>query len=181
MSDDDRLRWDRRHAGQDPVELDEVALPAVFRPYATEFPVAGRALELACGRGAAAVWLALRGMDVRGVDISPAAVEAARGLARRCRIAERCHFDIVDLDDGLPPGKPVDVLLCNKFRDQRLDHPVLERLAPGGLLALSALSEVGAGPGPFRVRPGELTDAFAVLDVITSGEADGQAWLLARR
>lgn len=50
----------------------------------------------------------------------------------------------------------------------------------GRLLAIAVLSEVGAGPGPFRPAPGELTAAFADLEPIAAGEADGQAWLLAR-
>jgi hypothetical protein len=42
------------------------------------------------------------------------------------------------------------------------------------------LSEVGAAPGPFRAKPGELTAAFAELDPVAAGEGEGQAWLLAR-
>ncbi|MBV8789083.1 MAG: SAM-dependent methyltransferase, partial [Mycobacterium sp.] len=53
--------------------------------------------------------------------------------------------------------------------------------APGGLLAIVVLSEVGASPGPFRAVPGEMPAAFADLDVIDAGEGEGQAWLLARR
>ena len=56
-----------------------------------------------------------------------------------------------------------------------------ERLRPGGLLAICVLSEVGATPGRFRAAPGELRTAFSTLDEIAAGEADGQAWLIARR
>ena len=49
-----------------------------------------------------------------------------------------------------------------------------------GLLAITALGEVGATPGPFRVAAGELPAAFAGLDVIAAGERQGEAWLLAR-
>jgi hypothetical protein len=58
---------------------------------------------------------------------------------------------------------------------------MVERLAPGGLLAISVLSEVGAGPGTYRAPPGELIGAFAGLDLIDEGEGDGIAWLMARR
>ena len=71
-------------------------------------------------------------------------------------------------------------MLCHRFRDPRLDHAIVARLAPGGLVAMVVLSEVGAGPGPFRARPGELLEAFAGLDVVAHGEAGGEAWLLAR-
>lgn len=181
MSDDDRVRWDRRYTERDVVADDEVGLPAVFGPFVDAFPTAGRALDLACGRGGAAMWLARRGLLVRGYDVSPVAIAQARALADRVDLSACCQFDVADLDAGLPAGPPVDVLLCNRFRDARLDQPIIERLSLGGLLAISVLSEVGASPGPFRVKGGELQRAFGGLDVIAEHEADGEAWLLARR
>lgn len=135
---------------------------------------------MACGQGGGAVWLAQRGLDVLGLDISGAAIAAARDLAERCGVDARCRFDVVDLDDGLPDGPPVDVVLCHRFRDRRLYRAMIERLAPGGLLAIAVLSEVGGAPGRFRAAPGELTDAFAGLHMLAAGEGDGWAWLLAR-
>ncbi|PZO68709.1 MAG: SAM-dependent methyltransferase, partial [Sphingomonas taxi] len=129
----------------------------------------------------AAVWLARRGLYVWACDISPVAIAQAKRLAERAGQAERCEFQVVDLDDGLPAGIPVNLLLCNKFRDPRLDGAIVERLAVGGILAISVLSEVGASPGPYRARRGELLQAFSALDVIGAGEADGEAWLLGRR
>jgi hypothetical protein len=58
---------------------------------------------------------------------------------------------------------------------------VLERLVAGGFVAIAALSEVGHGPGRFRVAPGELRAAFGQLDLIAEAEADGVAWLIARK
>jgi 2-polyprenyl-3-methyl-5-hydroxy-6-metoxy-1,4-benzoquinol methylase len=42
----------------------------------------GRALDLACGEGRNAIWLAERGWNVRGIDYSDVAIERARQLAR---------------------------------------------------------------------------------------------------
>jgi hypothetical protein len=59
---------------------------------------------------------------------------------------------------------------------------MMERLRPGGLLAVAVLSEVGEGPGAFRAQPGELHDAFSDdLDGLSEGERDGMAWILARK
>jgi SAM-dependent methyltransferase len=176
----DQRRWDERYASQGPPSADAVGPPGVFADFADAFPTTGRALDIACGRGGATVWLARRGLDVVGFDVSAVAIAQARELAAHSGVDERCRFDAVDLDDGLPDGPPVDVILCHRFRDRRLDHAFIERLAPGGLLATAALSEVGAEPGPFRAAPGELAVAFAGLDVIAAGEGHGQAWLLAR-
>ena len=107
------------------------------------------------------------------------AVCFARDLAARKGVADRCRFDVVDLDTGLPAGPPLDVIVCHRFREPRLDAAMVERLAPGGLLAVAVLSEVGCGPGQFRAAPGELGVAFAGLTIVAQGEADGEAWLLA--
>ena len=117
-----------------------------------------------------------------GVDTSPVAIELAAEHAAEMGVADRCVFRVVDLDQGLPDGPAVDVVLCNLFRDSRLDGAVVDRLVPGGLLAIAVLSEVGAAPGRHRVPAGELRRVFGRhLDVVADGEGGGRAWLLARR
>ena len=177
MSDADQLRWDARYAESGPAHVE---LPTVFADHADEFPVAGRALELACGQGGTAVWLAGRGIQVLGVDISPVAIGRARQLAASNQVDDRCRFSVEDLDAGLPAGEPVDAIVCHRFRAPHLYPAIIERLAPGGLVAISVLSDAGTGPGNYRASPGELTAAFADLDMIAEGERDGVAWLMAR-
>jgi SAM-dependent methyltransferase len=178
MSEDDREHWDRRYAN-DAVGFPD--LPDVFAPLQDLFPTRGNALEIACGQGRLAVWLAQRGMDVLGVDVSPVAIDRARRLAVASGVADRCRFDVVDLDDGLPGGPRADLVVCHMFRDRRLDQPMIDRLAPGGILAVATLSEVGSGPGSFRARPGELPEAFARLEILAEREGDGLALFLGRR
>jgi SAM-dependent methyltransferase len=180
MADEDRHRWDQRYTTQGPPSVNAVEPSDILRRHTDLFPTRGRALDLACGQGLDAVWLARRGLDVWGLDISPVAISQARDLGRRAGVDDRCRFEVADLDDGLPAGPPVDVILCHKFRDRRLDQAIIERLAPGGLLAIAVLSEVGAATGPFRAAPGELRAAFAGLNQVAAGEGEGGAWLLAR-
>lgn len=180
MSDADRARWDEKYARRGPAPVDAVGPPPTFAGHESVFPAAGHALDLACGQGLAAVWLAGRGLQVWAVDVSAVAIGHAQNLARRSGVGDRCRFDVVDLDQGLPAGPPVDVIVCHRFRDRRLDAALIERLTPGGVLAITVLSEVGAAPGPFRVPAGELPAAFAELDLIDAGEGDGDAWLLGR-
>lgn len=180
VTGEDRRRWDERYADKEPPRVDAVGPPTIFAAHADSFPTTGTALDLACGQGLGSVWLARRGMDVWGLDVSAVAINQARELAQHSGVADRCRFDVVDLDNGLPEGPAVDLVVCHKFRDRRLDDAIIDRLKPGGLLAIVALSEVGTAPGPFRATPGELSVAFAALDPIASGESQGYAWLLAR-
>lgn len=185
VTEDDRRHWNERYAAAGPEGIDRLEPPPVFAACEDLFPTTGRALDIACGRGRASVWLADRGMTVAGLDVSPVAIELADELAAMHGCQERCTFAVADLDQGLPSnvtaGPPFDLVLCHLFRQPALDGAVVERLAPGGLLAVAVLSEVGAGPGRFRAAPGELRNAFDHLSVEADGEADGLAWLLATK
>lgn len=181
MTERDRRHWDDRYRIRTPIRSEDVCLPGPFTDHADRFPTAGAALELACGTGAVSVWLAGRGLNVRGLDISEVAIAQARKLAQDNEVGHSCQFDVVDLDAGLPSGVQADVICCFHFRDRRLDRAIIDRLAPGGLLAISVLSEVGAPPGRYRAGRGELTDAFAELHRIAAGEGGGRAWLLASK
>jgi SAM-dependent methyltransferase len=180
MTEQDRVHWDEKYSGDGFAPHSAPGPPTMFAAHEHLFPKLGYGIDLACGRGMAAVWLADRGLTVYGVDVSPVAVRFARDLAERSGVGERCTFDVLDLDVGLPDGPPADVIICHCFRDSRLDNALIGRLAPGGLLAMAVLSEVDHGPGSFRVARGELPAAFSALTSIVEGEADGRAWLLAK-
>jgi SAM-dependent methyltransferase len=97
----------------------------------------GRALDLACGAGRNAVWLAQQGWRVTGVDFSDVALENARQLA-----AERgVEVELIQADvrEWEPPGAAFDlvaVLYLQLPADER--RLVLGRaaaaVAPGGTL-----------------------------------------------
>jgi SAM-dependent methyltransferase len=182
MSDADRQRWDARHAAAGPLSPAPpggvMGVPAL----ADGFPTAGRALDVACGRGGVAVWLARRGLTVDAVDISPTGLAAGARLAAAHGVADRIRWIVHDLDRGLPPvcTGPYAVVVCQLFRDPRGYGALRAALAPGGLLAVTVLSEVGAAPGPFRAPPGELRAAFTGLELLLDRESDGAATLLAR-
>lgn len=176
MSTGDRERWNERYRTV-PVPSDP-AVPAGFAPVVELLPVRGSALDLACGVGAGAVWLAHRGLDVVGVDASDIAIDAARRLAATTGVEDRCRFSVHDLDVGLPPGPAVDLITCHLFSAPGLDAQVMGRLRSGGILAITVLSEVGGEPGPYRAKPGELTERFASLDIRHHREGEGTATLV---
>jgi SAM-dependent methyltransferase len=125
-------------------------------------------------------------MTYWGVDVSPVAIELARQLVELSGVAGSCRFDVFDLDAGLPDGEPVDLVLCYLFRDSRLYRGMVDRLVPGGLLAVAVRSEVDAGTerfpdGSHRARPGELRDAFGHLEILDEGEGNGIARILTRK
>lgn len=171
----DRERWDGRHAV---AGVGAPAPPDALRSRSSLLPAGGRALDVACGRGSVAAWLAARGFDVDAVDVSPVALASGAALEPRVR------WVLADLDAGLPAdcAGPYDVVVCQRFRDPRLYPALAAALAPGGLLVLTVLSEVDDEPGPFRAVAGELAAAFGrLLDVVAHEEGNGSATLIASR
>jgi SAM-dependent methyltransferase len=73
-----REEWNRRYAGS---ELLWTAQPNRFLVAETAGLLPGRALDLGCGEGRNAVWLAEQGWRATGVDFSDVALEKARELA----------------------------------------------------------------------------------------------------
>lgn len=182
MSDADRERWDARHAVGGSLHASPPGALAGKPGLTGAFPSTGRALDVACGRGGVAVWLARRGLVVDAVDVSPVGLAAGSRLAAAEGVGERIRWIAHDLDLGLPRdcSGPYDVVVCQCFRDPACYGALSAALAPGGLLAVTVLSEVGAAPGPFRAPPGELRAAFSGLEILRDRESDGEASLLAR-
>lgn len=91
----DPSRWDERYAnGDTPWESGEPS--SELRRVVSEFPIPiGQALEVGCGTGINAVWLATRGFDVSAFDLSPRAIDRARRRADEAGV--RVSFLIADV------------------------------------------------------------------------------------
>jgi SAM-dependent methyltransferase len=76
----DAAAWDERYAGAELVWTEQ---PNQFVERETAQLVPGRVLDLACGEGRNAVWLAERGWRATGVDFSGVGLDKARQLAER--------------------------------------------------------------------------------------------------
>ncbi|MEJ2870262.1 class I SAM-dependent methyltransferase [Actinomycetospora sp. OC33-EN08] len=169
------MDWNERFAASGP---GEPGPPGVLVGRMDLLPTTGRALDVACGRGTVAVWLAQRGLTVDAVDAAPAGLALGRELAAREGVT--VHWVEADLDEGLPVTGGYDVVVCQRFRDPALYRPLAGLLAPGGVLVVTVLSVVGDAGGRFRAGPGELRAAFADLDVLVDEEGGGEAHLVAR-
>jgi SAM-dependent methyltransferase len=78
----DAERWNERYSGTDLVWS---AAPNVFVEEELSYLPPGRALDLACGEGRNALWLAQRGWDVTAADFSKVAIEKGRSIERMRR------------------------------------------------------------------------------------------------
>lgn len=79
--------------------------PGMMLKRFTEKLPPGHALELGCGKGDDAIWLACNGWTVTATDISATALSYAAENARRAGVEERIIFEQHDLSRTLPRGK----------------------------------------------------------------------------
>lgn len=130
--------WDRRYAGS---ELLWTAQPNRFLVAEVSELPPGRALDLACGEGRNAVWLAEQGWRVTGVDFSGVALEKAHALAEARGVdVEWVRADLVGYEPEVGAFDLVAVLYLQLPAGER--SPILRRagaaLAPGGRLVVVA-------------------------------------------
>lgn len=123
----------------------------------------GRALDLACGAGGNALWLAERGWDVTAVDRSPAAIEAVRRSAGQRGVQVTALVADLEAHEFTITPASWDLILMCRYLQRDLFEPAKLGLAPGGvLIVIVLLAEPLAEKGTqrFRAQPGELPRLF---------------------
>jgi SAM-dependent methyltransferase len=198
VAEADRERWNRRytarHEARDYAFQPTRWLPEVeirLRPPRLD----ARALDLACGGGRNAVWLAERGWTVDAWDLSDVGLAIlARELDRRAARAAplEVYPQQIDLDTATLPTATYDLVLNLLFLDRRLWPSLGAALRPGGLLVFETFVDLPAPTGrrsevspEHLLKPGELRTAFEALGLETVEHDEdgprGTARLLARR
>lgn len=170
---DARAAWNERYATKGMVWGTEP------NRYVAEF-AAGltprRVLDLGCGQGRNAVWLALQGHEVTGLDLSDTGIEQARALAREAGV--EVDFRAVDVvREWQPEPAGFDLVVLSYLQlptdTRRVAHAKAARaLAPGGTVFLIAHHadnlEHGVGGPPYPevlFTEADLEADFGALDI----------------
>jgi SAM-dependent methyltransferase len=162
--------WNQHYA--DPANVDLAADPLLIQ--AVEFLPPGRALDLACGPGRHALYLARLGWRVTAVDCSPVAI----GLLRAQKAGLSIDEHLADLERGEFAIAPNTYrLICDFHYLQRDLFPrIREGIHPGGVFAGAIhLFDETCPATPhnpdFLLHPGELRSLFDGWKVIFYSEA----------
>ena len=157
-------------------DLDAAPTPLVVATASKLAP--GKALDLACGAGRNALWLAGHGWEVTAVDGAHEALEILR-----TRAAERglkINAVVADLEKGefeIEPSRWDLVLMCY-YLQRNLFDLAKRGVAPGGILiSIVHINEPGEEEAPYRLRPGQLEQYFAGWEIIhrCEGKANDSA------
>ncbi|MCB1684826.1 MAG: class I SAM-dependent methyltransferase [Pseudomonadales bacterium] len=171
----DRQKWDRRYsrgselAGAQPSEwlLRSLALAGFDRGD-------GRAaLDVACGTGRDALYLAALGFSVDAVDISPVALAQASAASRERELS--INWLEADLDLAFRPPRTYDLILMIHYVNLPLMEKLTLALRPGGwLVSEQYLHTSGVQVGPrraeYRVASGALAAACGDLEIVEQEE-----------
>lgn len=173
MSAAERDKWDARYRdGAYESRTHPTALLAEWLPRLAR----GRALDVACGAGRNALYLAANGFTVSALDVSAVALERGRSAAaqRGLDIEWLC----ADLDDDAATALPAggfDLIVWVRYVHRTLLPHLVARLNDGGaLLCEQHLATKAPVAGPtstgFRLAPGELARSAPNLRVLHSYE-----------
>jgi SAM-dependent methyltransferase len=138
----------------------------------------GLALDLGCGAGREAIYLASLGWRVIAIDLLPDAIEIAKTFASRYpEISNRIEWVVADVSRSLPEAQNPDLVTMFYFLDRQAIAAAIERLRPGGSVILETFTELhrdrfGKPRSESRVlRTGEAEALVSGLNVQQFSEA----------
>ncbi len=178
MAATDRDRWDAKYSikGTDRTVLNP---PDDWLLQHARGLHPGNALDLACGLGHNAIWLAQQGWSVTGIDISPVGLSLAANLANEAGSGP-INWIAADLETFELPPSTYDLIVVCRYLDRTWIPRQIERaLRTGGLLIYETFCR-GQFARPdnhlcnprFALEPGELLTLFPSLIVEQYEEID---------
>ena len=185
-SDSDKSKWDSLYSkSKDYVFGKEPAVSLVEN--LNLFPV-GRVLDIAMGEGRNSVYMAKKGFDVTGVDISEVAVRKARRLAKENKV----HFKAVvaDLTKYQIAPESYNVIMVFYYLQRSLNPAIIRGLKPGGVLIYENYTKGQtkydkAENADYLLNKDELRTMFKGLETVKYQELDSGkevfATLIARK
>ncbi len=164
----DTDQWDARYRDADAAAAQPIRLLQAFSHL---LPAQGSALEIACGLGANARFLAAAGLAVTAWDSSAQAIDklaaAASGLPLTAQVR--------DVVREPPPPASFDLIVVSRFLERALCPAIAAALKPGGLLFYQTFVRdkdpaIGPRNPAFLLERNELLRLFAGLELIAYRE-----------
>lgn len=163
-------KWNARYQ-----ETTSPASPAqILLEYSHLLPPTGRALDLACGLGANALFLARQGLETHAWDISEVAIQRLHSYSET--EGSVLQTEVRDVVRCPPPDNTFDVIIVCRFLERALVPALIKALRPSGLLFYQTFTrttvhqEYGPKNPEYRLADHELLQLFNELQLIVYRE-----------
>jgi len=162
----DQREWNQRYREQANTSAPAPAL--VLTENAHLLPEQGSALDLACGLGGNAIFLAQCGLQVSAWDYSATAIEQLNTYAKQNDIELQAEVHDVVLEP--PAAQSFNIIVVTRFLERSIIPQLCNALKPQGLIFYQTfISEkdpaVGPGNPDYLLQPNELLKLFAQLRI----------------
>jgi SAM-dependent methyltransferase len=191
MSRDDQIRWDRQHTERQTEQHAAPFLRAILESQRWDVPP-GRALDIACGSGRHALFLAERNFEVTAVDLSPVAL--ARGAERARKKSLSISWQQADLENCSLEAAAYDLIVNIDYLQRSLLPVIKAALKVGGFVIFETYlidqQTIGHPKNPnYLLQHNELLESFRDFRVlyyregklINNGERSFRAGLFAQK
>ncbi len=161
-------KWDKIHAKNSSVQVAKILDKNSFL-----LPKQGKALDLACGLGANALFLAEHGLDTHAWDISSVALKELQLFALKKHL--NLSAKQVVIKANILPKNTFDVIIITRFLDRSLTNEIMESLKMGGLLFYQTyvkdkIDSNGPSNPNFLLARNELLRLFKPLTLVSYRE-----------
>ncbi|NOQ93397.1 MAG: methyltransferase domain-containing protein [Methylophaga sp.] len=161
-------KWDAIYENSSSSEPVEVLLENAFL-----LPDHGVALDLACGLGGSALFLAEKGLISHAWDISSVALDKLKQKADEKNL--KVLVKQIYIDENSLPKNTFDVIVLSHFLDRSLCNAIMDALKPNGLLFYQTyvrdkMGSCGPKNPAFLLARNELLQLFSPLNVLVYRE-----------
>lgn len=163
-AEDSREFWDKRYAESTYVYG---KAPAASLAQNLDYLKSSlRILDVGMGEGRNAVFLARKGHQVVGVDISPVAIQKAKQLARESGV--RIETVVSSMAKYNPGPGSFDAIICYYYVDKEIHSKFMEWLRPGGILMYEAFTkrQSRGRDSSYMLEDGEILSLFPGMRIL---------------
>lgn len=162
----DCIKWNERHGAKSGFHA-----PDTFLLQHIQRLSAGKALDLACGRGRNAFLLARHGFETMAVDIAEVGLQHLQAAAHEQNLQIRTMLLDLDEPDVLASDAPFDTIVCINFKPGKaLLQIIPDLLKTGGTFLWTSFNElqvtINAFPIEKALHPNEFVDFFQKLKLV---------------
>ena len=159
--------WNERYRSRERAAEDLDTAPTPLLANTAKNLQPGSALDLACGTGRNALWLAEHGWHATAVDGSPVAIDVLRTRARERGLVVDVRIADLERNEYTIEHSRWELIAICYYLQRNLFEPAKRGVAPGGIIvSIVHITDPGEEPTAHRLRPGELERYFEGWEIL---------------